>query len=228
MEVRGIVGSTCTVKEDGSLEYTSKEKENYPRSVPCVSLIFFSAWPGVTFTPFTVDGQRQETLEEVFHSTFLRKTNSEKVSAAVVLTNTQSQDVIEFPKLLRKQYPGTIVSGGIGDLPWSTALNGQHLKRNLEKAYDGDDEELIVGFTVAGDKVESASVLLSSSVRSTKKVEEKLLELKVDNYIYSNRATAFSMKYYVRLSEFIFRLLYFKYSLQSIIMNVNIFVLVGI
>ena len=213
MEVSGIVGSTCTVKEDGSLEYTSKDKENYPRSVPCVSLIFFSAWPGVTFTPFTVDGQRQETLEEVFHSTFLRKTNSEKVSAAVVLTNNQSQDVIEFSKLLRKQYPGTIVSGGIGNryyLPWSTALNGQHLKRNLEKAYDGDDEELIVGFTVAGDKVESASVLLSSSVRSTKKVEEKLLELKVDNYIYSNRATAFSMKYYVRPSQVIFRLLYFK------------------
>ena len=132
MEVSGIVGSTCTVKEDGSLEYTSKEKENYPRCVPCVSLIFFSAWPGVTFTPFTVNERRQETLEEVFHSTFLRKTNSEKVSAAVVLTNNQSQDVIEFSKLLRKQYPGTIVSGGIGYLPWSTALNGQHLKRNLE------------------------------------------------------------------------------------------------
>ena len=106
-----------------------------------------------------------------------------KIMENICQCSRRAQDVIEFPKLLRKQYPGTIVSGGIGYLPWSTALNGQHLKRNLEKAYDGDDEELIVGFTVAGDKVESASVLLSSYVRSTKKVEEKLLELKVDNYI---------------------------------------------
>ena len=184
MEVRGIVGSTSTVKEDGSLEYTSKEKENYPSCVPCVSLIFISAWPGVTFTPFTLDGSRHETLEEVFHSIFLRNTNSEKVSAAVLLTNNQGQDVVEFPALLRKQYPGAIVSGGIGDLPWSTALNEQHIKRNLEKVNDGDDEEMTVGFTVAGDKVKSASVLLSSSVRSAKKVEEKLMELKVDDYIF--------------------------------------------
>ena len=191
------MGTTASVKEDCTIEYTTQEKENYPNCVPCVSILFLPKWPEVTFTPFVLRSNSTKQ-EEIFERI---KEPARKVSAAILFTNSityYDNPDIRFVKSLRKLYPEVCVSGGVSQLNWSTDFTSDRSKillhhqrsvlRNAALLDEATTEyQTCVGLTVAGEGVESASVIIKDTVKSAKKIEEKLRELKAGGrYLFLN------------------------------------------
>jgi len=171
--ITGLIGSR-EITSDGGIKYSSTERENIRKVIPCLSMIFVPAWPEVDFKPITLPAVP------------LFASNS---SASVILLNDDTSTV--NLKSLLDSNPGISLGGGLGELCWSSSVSTdlefyvdqigkQHASHHFTEIFQLPQKDPLfrgLGFSLAGS-VSSATVVLSRKVRSQKAVEKKLIELK--------------------------------------------------